>query len=283
MPNALITGAAQGIGFATACHLAKMGYHVYALVRPSSDMKAIDEQPNLTKLIADVTDAEAINSAVETIMQKDGRIDVVINNACHVVVGTCETCTIAEQQESMNVNYFGAVRVLQAVLPHMRQRRSGKIIQVSSIAGYEPFPHLEPYVASKFALEGLTESLASHLAPWNIHVSLIEPVGVKTEAPRQAPLGTRILKDTEAYAQYIQHAKEHMINSYDQSLETSEVVAVIDEILKSLKPDLRYPVGKFAKARAQERFVDPTGNSYVAFKNQLLTNAFLYDILGKSI
>lgn len=281
----LVTGASRGIGFATACHLAETGYQVYAMVRPSSDTTVLDNaqsrlSQNLTKVIADVTDAHSIEKVVQTIIEKENRIDVVINNACHVVVGTCETCTIEEQQESMNVNYFGPVRILQSILPHMRRNRSGQVIQISSVSGYEPFPHLEPYVASKFALEGLTESLASHLAPWNIYVSLVEPIGVKTEAPRRALIGSRVLQDTDAYERYNLHAKQRMIEGYHQSMEPLEIVKVIEEILKSKNPHLHYPVGDFAKARAEQRFQDPTGDSYIAFKNQLLAKSYLYNILG---
>lgn len=285
MRTVLITGAARGIGFETARYLAKAGYRVYAMTRHSSDTTELDSiikkfPNNLKKVIADVTNSLSIERVVQLILEEEKGIDVVINNACHVVVGTCETCTIEEQQESMNVNYFGVIRVLQSILPHMRKQRSGQIIQISSVAGYEPFPHLEPYVASKFALEGLTESLASHLAPWNIRVSLVEPGGVKTEAPRQAPLGTRILEDTNSYERYILHAKQQMIQSYNQSMEPLEVVKVIEEILNSKNPHLHYPVGKFATNRAQERFRDPTGDTYVTFKNQLIGESYLYNILG---
>lgn len=282
----LITGAAQGIGLATACHLAETGYRVYAMVRATSDTTQLDTKiekfpSELIKVCANVTDASSLDLCIDKIINESGRIDVVINNACHVVVGTFETCTLEEQQESMNVNYFGPVRVLQAVMPHMRKQRSGQIIQISSVAGYEPFPHLESYVASKFALEGLTESLASHLAPWNITVSLVQPGGVKTEAPRQAPLGSRNLPDPQAYNDYLLAAKQTMVNGYDQCMEVDEVVRVIEEILTSKRPHLRYPVGEFAKTRAKERFKDPTGDSYVAFKNQHLADRYLYSDLGK--
>ncbi len=282
----LITGAARGIGFATTCRLVETGYRVYAMVRQSSDTRDLDAfirkfSSNVTKVVADVTDAASIEKVVQTIIQKEGRIDVVINNACHVVVGTCETCTLEEQQESMNVNYFGAVRVLQSVLPHMRRERSGQVIQISSVAGFEPFPHLESYVASKFALEGLTESLASHLAPWNIRISLVEPTNVKTECPGRAPLGSRALWDTETYGDYLLKAKQKMAEGFNRAMEPLEVVQVIEEILKSEKPHLHYPIGEFAKTRAKKRFQDPTGDSYVLFKNQLLLESYFYDILGK--
>lgn len=286
MKVVLITGAAQGIGLATAIHLAKQGYIVYATIRNSSNTeeieRAVQELPlQLFKVYVDVTDSSTIEKAVQTIIQEQGRIDVVVNNAFHAVVGTCETCTIEEQQQSMDVNYFGPVRVLQAVLPYMRMQRSGYVIQLSSIAGYEPFPHLEAYVASKFALEGLTESLASHLCAWNIHVSLIEPGGVKTKGPGSAPLGSRFLNDTSAYKHYMIEAKNKMIESYEHSMDPMEVVSIIEEILKSEKPHLRYPVGEFANMRAKARFTDPSGDSYVEFKKELLAKAYPYDLLGQ--
>ena len=252
MSTVLITGAARGIGFATASYLAKSGYHVYAMVRPSSDTTELDalSSPSLTKVLGDVTDAASIERIVQNIIREKGRIDVVINNACHVVVGTCETCTIEEQQESMNVNYFGVVRVLQSVLPHMRKQHSGQIIQISSVAGYEPFPHLETYVASKYALEGLSESLASHLVPWNIRISLIQPGGVKTEGPSRTPLGSRTIKDYQSYLEAAKQ-KDELLEGYDQSMETKEVIEVIEEILKSKKPHLRYPLGEFAITHAK--------------------------------
>ncbi len=286
-PVVYVTGAAQGIGFAIASHLAKIGYQVYAMIRNSSNSSDLDQAikkffPRLTKLIGDVTDAHSIEKNIQQIISESGRLDVVINNALHVLVGTCETCTIEEQKQSMDVNYFGTVRVLQSVLPFMRKQRAGHIINISSVAGYEPFPHLESYVASKFALEGLTESLASHLGPWNIRVSLIEPGGVKTDGPRGASLGSRSLKDTDAYKKYCAHAKQQMINGYNTSIETQLIALLTQDILESKKPHLRYQVGDFATVRAKERFQDPTGDIYVRHKTSLLKDASLYDYLGNN-
>lgn len=284
--SVLITGAARGIGLATAIRLAESGFLVYGMVRSSSDTHLLDAaskslSSKLHRVYGDVTDEASVHQVVQSIVKETGRIDVAINNACHVVVGTCETCTLAEQQETLNVNYFGPVRVVQAVLPYMRAQRSGQIVNISSVAGYEPFPHLETYVASKFALEGLTESLAIHTAPWNIRVSLVEPGGVRTEAPRQAPFGSRPLSDTGAYKRYFALAKQHMIDGYETSMNPQEVARVIEDILHAARPHLRYPIGDFAHARAQARFCDPTGDSSIEFKRNLLTESSLYLLLGK--
>jgi len=280
-----VTGAARGIGLAIASYLAEVGYRVYAMVRSSSNTEELDKaiekfSPRLSKLIGDVTKTSSIEENIQTILSESGRLDVVVNNALHIVVGTCETCTIEEQKQSMDVNYFGTVRVLQSALPIMRKQRSGHIINISSVAGYEPFPHLESYVASKFALEGLTESLASHLGPWNIRVSLIEPGGVKTEGPRGSSLGTRTLKDTDAYKNYCAHAKQNMAAGYEASLEPEVIAHLTRKIIESKHPHLRYPVGDFAVTRAKERFLDPTGDSYVRYKNELLKEASLFGYLG---
>jgi NAD(P)-dependent dehydrogenase (short-subunit alcohol dehydrogenase family) len=280
-----LTGAAQGIGLSTCIQLARAGHTVFGLVRPSSKLEAFKAAQaelgqHLRLLVGDVTDAGSLKRALSEMLEQVGCIDVLINNACHVVVGTCETCTIEEQMRSMDVNYFGPVRALQLVLPHMRKQRRGKVIQISSVAGYEPFPHLESYVASKFALEGLSESLAVHLAPWNISVSLVEPVGVKTEALREVVLGQRQLTDTGTYARYMELSKAQMIDAYESSLETEAVADVIEEVLRADKPHLRYPVGKYAIERASKRFRDARGDSYVTEKRQLLEGRGVYGLLG---
>ncbi len=261
MRSVLITGAASGIGLATARQLQE-SYNVHALVRKTSDTTELDKL-NITKIIADLTSTQQVQEALTH------PFDVVINNACQVLIGTCETCTIDEQQADMDINYFGHVRVLQATLPHMRAQKSGQIINISSVAGYEPFPHLESYVASKWALESLSESLATHLSQWNIKVSLIEPGGVKTKAPGDGALGTRPIKE---YQEFCLKAKQQMKDSYSGSMEPSVIAELIEEILETDKPHLRYPVGDFAKARAKARFQDPTGDQYVTFKKEWLAS-----------
>jgi len=266
----LITGAAQGIGLATARLLTQIGYRVYAMVRPTSDRSLIDAV-GCEVVIGDVTSSASLSSVVEQMERVDG----LINNACYVVVGTCETCTIEEQMRSMDVNYFGAVRAIQEVLPRMREQRSGLIVNISSMAGYEPFPHLDAYLASKFALEGLTESLAVHCLRWGIRVAGIQPEGVKTLAPGSAALGSRAVPE---YRTYCEAAKRRMRESYDNSMEPLVVAEVVRELFESDDPPLRNPVGPFAADCAQKRFCNPSGREGLAVKRDLLKDQL--DLLG---
>lgn len=275
MKIVLVTGASQGIGLATAVRLARSNCRVYGLVRATSNLDAFTalakEYPNLSYVIGDVTDSASVERVFEQIIREQGTIDVVINNACTIIVGTFERCTIEEQKRSMDVNYFGPVRVCQTALPYMRAQKSGQIINISGVVGYEPFPHIDAYVAPKFALEALTESLATQGAPWNICVSLVEPASVKTEAQRKAPFGSREPMDG-AHRTFCEKAKATMVDMYRFSMPPEEIAAVIEEIMHSEKPHLRYPIGPFAKERAKARFCDPTGDSYVTFKNKLVGN-----------
>jgi NAD(P)-dependent dehydrogenase (short-subunit alcohol dehydrogenase family) len=235
----------------------------------------------IEKLILDVTDEGSIRAAVAQIVQAVGRIDVLVNNACHVAFGTVESCSLQQQQRSMDVNYFGVVRMLQAVLPLMRRQRRGRVINISSIAGFDPYPPLETYSASKFALEGLSESLATTVAPWNIWVSLVEPGGVNTEAPMRAEQGERTPEDGDCFVRYARESQKRMVASYKAgaALRPDEVAELIRDILVQEKPHLRYQVGEFTRRVAELRFSDPTGDAFVTKKAELLEEAGLYALL----
>lgn len=281
----IITGATRGIGLETARHLSQKGYRVFGSARKTSDTKDLDgacsSLPSLEKVILDVTDANSTQAAVDNVLKKTGRVDVLINNACDVAIGTVETCSLEQQVRSMDINYFGAVRMLQSVLPSMRKQKSGHIINISSISGFDPYPPIETYSATKFALEGLTESLVTTLSPWNIKLSLVEPGGVKTKAPELAYQGERVV-DGGAFQKYSQSAQEKMIASYSQgALETSEIATLIWDILQSPEPHLRYQAGEFTQNIAKNRFKDPTGLFPVQEKRKLLEEMGLYQLLDQ--
>lgn len=183
----LITGTSTGIGLETAIQLAEQGHKVYASMRnleKSSLLKENAEKRNVNLNIKklDVLDEKSIEACIDEIIEAEGRIDVLINNAGAGFIRTMEQASMDEIKHVMEVNFYGPIRCTKAVLPFMRKQKSGHIINISSIGGLVGQPVNEIYCAAKFALEGLTESLATYLEPYfGINISLIEPGGVITE------------------------------------------------------------------------------------------------------
>ena len=185
MTVALITGANSGIGRSAAVDLAAKGWTVYGSMRSSEKGEKLaamcaEAGVEVHPVICDVTDTESVNRAVAEVIAAAGHIDVLVNNAGIGGNGVCEETSIDEYKDVMDVNLYGVIRGVQAVLPHMRERGTGCIINVSSIAGVIAALAQSPYVASKWALEGLTEGLAQEVVSHGIRVALIEPGIVKT-------------------------------------------------------------------------------------------------------
>jgi NAD(P)-dependent dehydrogenase (short-subunit alcohol dehydrogenase family) len=182
---ALVTGSSTGIGFETALALARRGIHTFATMREpqkGDTIKGIAREENLPLdvLGMDVDDGESVRKTVLKIVDKVHRIDILINNAGYGLFGALEDTAIEEIKEQFETNYFGAVRTIKAVLPTMREQKSGIIINISSIAGVVGIPGECVYSSSKFALEGLSESISYELQPYGIKVILIEPGVIKT-------------------------------------------------------------------------------------------------------
>src|SRR5919197_6216504 len=168
---AVVTGSSSGIGYATALELARSGYLTFATMRNTEkrgdlERAAKEEKLPLQVEQLDVTDSDSINAFMNKISASIGRIDVLVNNAGYATLGAIEDLSIKEIQDQLDTNFLGAVRVTQAVLPVMRAQKSGTIVNVSSAAGRFGMPGISAYVASKFALEGLSESLAYEVAPF---------------------------------------------------------------------------------------------------------------------
>src|SRR5246127_3813889 len=179
-PVALVTGASSGIGEATAQRLHGLGYRVYGLARRADRMAGLD-QLGIRTLAADVTDEQATAAAIEQIMAEQGRIDVLINNAGYGSYGALEDVPLSEARYQFEVNVFGLARLTQLVLPHMRRQHHGRIINVSSMGGRIREPLGDWYHATKFAVEGLSDSLRVELRPFGIDVVVIQPGTVRTE------------------------------------------------------------------------------------------------------
>jgi NAD(P)-dependent dehydrogenase (short-subunit alcohol dehydrogenase family) len=177
---ALVTGASSGIGEAAALELARRGFIVYGAARRVDRMAGLADR-GLHVIEMDVTDDASMTSGVERILHEQGRIDVLVNNAGYGSYGALEDVPMEEARRQFEVNVFGLARLTQLVLPRMRAQRSGRIVNVSSIGGkfYEPLGAW--YHATKFAVEGLSDSLRLELRPFGIHVVVIEPGTIRTE------------------------------------------------------------------------------------------------------
>ncbi|MBV8347747.1 MAG: SDR family NAD(P)-dependent oxidoreductase [Mycolicibacterium sp.] len=179
-PVAIVTGASSGIGAATARRLAARGYTVYAAAR-RIDLMAPLASDGVRPVRVDVTDDAALTAFVAQVIAEAGRVDVLVNNAGYGALGALEDVPIAEARRQFEVNLFGLARLVQLVAPHMRRQGGGRIINVSSIGGKVHVPLGGWYHATKFAIEGLSDALRLELAPFGIHVVVIEPGAVNTE------------------------------------------------------------------------------------------------------
>ncbi|MFI7388408.1 SDR family NAD(P)-dependent oxidoreductase [Streptomyces sp. NPDC049813] len=188
-----ITGASRGFGALWTEAVLERGDQVAATARDAAVLKPLADRfgSRLLPLALDVTDRTAVDTAVHSAEQQLGGIDVLVNNAGHMLVGAVEEVSAEQARAQMDVNYFGSLWTTRAVLPGMRERRSGRILQVSSFGGLVAYPALGIYQASKWALEAMSQSLAAEVGAYGIHVTLIEPImfptGLAEGSPRSQP------------------------------------------------------------------------------------------------
>ena len=182
---AIVTGTSSGIGFETAVALAKEGYHTFATMRDTSkgaELEDVIKKNNLSIEIIklDVDDEKAIQSVIDEIIQKAGRVDVLVNNAGYGQFGCTEDVTVEEFRKQFETNFFSIVKLIQGVSPIMRKQNSGVIVNISSVVGRMGLPGSPAYISTKFALEGLTECLRYELGQFGVKLTLIEPGVIKT-------------------------------------------------------------------------------------------------------
>jgi NAD(P)-dependent dehydrogenase (short-subunit alcohol dehydrogenase family) len=250
MAIAFVTGTSTGIGLATAVTLARGGHTVYATMRDpkrgAGEIQKIAAKENLplTVLPLDVDDDASVKAGVARALAQSGRVDVLVNNAGIGMRGSVEELPVAEFKRAMETNFFGALRCIQAVVPGMRDRRHGVIVNVSSVAGRFSSAPQAPYAASKWALEAASESLAQEVKPFGIRVAIVEPGVIATPIFDKAPHGetdqslyphTRRL--TALFAAAIKNAPSPYV-----------VGEAIRGIVESNSWQLRYPVGPDAAA-----------------------------------
>jgi len=255
---AIVTGSSSGIGLETSLLLARNGFDTYATMRNSSksniliDLAKKDVLP-LQVLELDVDDESSVKDAIGKIIQEKKSIDVLINNAGYALVGAIEDLTMNEIKAQFETNLFGVIRVIQSVLPVMRKQQSGTIVNVSSIAGRIGFPLTPAYVSSKFALEGLSESMRYELAQFAIKVILIEPGVVKTNFGSNLKMG-RVTTDIRSpYAEIMQKRITGFKSRFEKGLSPFEVAKVILKAVTSDNAEPRYLVGDDATMLAHTK------------------------------
>lgn len=271
---ALITGSNSGIGLATSLYLARRGYTVWATMRnldKASELRTIVESEKLPVEIAqlDVCDDASVKSAIERVLQKSGRIDVLVNNAGYGLRGAIEEVSLDEWKRQFETNFFGAIRVTQAVLPQMRAQKSGVIVNISSVLGRFAIPFSGPYTSSKFALEGLTETLRYELAPWNIKVILIEPGFIATKFQENAQLAQAAQRDDSPYALFKKASGRRIQRNIYRAASPERVAETIYRAITHPNPKLRYPVGRDARLVLPLRKLLPSGLFERVLKKQL--------------
>jgi NAD(P)-dependent dehydrogenase (short-subunit alcohol dehydrogenase family) len=248
-----ITGSSTGIGLATAVAFGRAGHDVYATMRnpdraPELASIAAKERLPIKVLPMDVDNDASVGKAVAGILAESGRIDVLVNNAGIAVTGPVEELPLAEFRRVMETNYFGALRCIQAVVCGMRERRSGHIINVSSIQGRISIPSYAAYAASKWALEAASEALAQETKSFGIKVSIVEPGMIATpvwDKRREVPANTRYRQERRIQA---------LVNAFLKQPVTPFVVAdKIVEIVQSKTWKLRHTVGPDAEPTLQYR------------------------------
>jgi NAD(P)-dependent dehydrogenase (short-subunit alcohol dehydrogenase family) len=247
---ALVTGASSGIGKATTQTLADAGFTV---IGTSRDTSRIAPGNGVTFLDLDVTSDESVANVVEQVLERFGRLDVLVNNAGIGANGAAEEISVAQTRNLFDVNVFGLIRMTKAVLPHMRTRGSGRIINVSSVAGFVPNPFMANYVATKHAVEGYSESLDHEVREHGVRVLRVQPGPVNT--PFDA---NQVRADTPLaiYARRRDVFEDVMSETMRGGDDPTVVAKVIAAAAIDPKPKLRYTVGSTAgRVSVLRRFV----------------------------
>jgi NAD(P)-dependent dehydrogenase (short-subunit alcohol dehydrogenase family) len=245
---AIVTGSSSGIGFETALALARDGYYTYATMRDTKKGSKIleiakKENRKIEVLQLDVDKEDTIKSSINKIIADKKRIDVLVNNAGYGLFGCLEDLSIEDLKSQFETNFFGLIKMIQAVLPIMRKQRSGIIVNVSSVAGKIGFPASPAYISSKFALEGLSESMRYELEPFGIKTIIIEPGVIKTNFFTSLKKSTRT---DSAYKDITEKVMKGLTMMAEMGTPPQEVARTIIKAVNTENPLPRYPVGNDA-------------------------------------
>jgi len=271
----LVTGTSTGLGISIAVQAAQAGHTVYATMRNLEKREALDAAAqaagvSLNVLPLDVTDSASVNAAVDQVIARETRIDVLVNNAGAGFVRTVEQATEAEIQQIMDVNFTGVARCTKAVMPHMRTARAGHIVTISSVGGLVGQPFNEIYCAAKFAVEGMMEAMASYITPnFNISFTLVEPGGIATE------FVANVMKQVEGTGGILDDEYKPILEAYiggaqnrggQSAYQTADQVAeVVLGTIHADHPPLRIRTSEWAETLCHLKTgLDPDGHKLTA-------------------
>jgi len=245
---ALVTGVSSGIGRATATLLSGRGFRVFGTMRRLGEP---DGQLGTVEVIRlDVRDEKSVRSCVQTVLDRAGRIDALVNNAAYALIGSSEETSIEEAKELFETNFFGALRMAQAVLPIMREQGYGRIVNIGSVVGFLPAPYQGIYAASKHALEGYSESLDHEVRQFGIRVAVVEPGFTRTKIDQNRQL---IRQPLAVYT----HDRNRVLSANPVNIANGDdplgVASVVLEAFTSCSPRLSYPAGRQAKLATRLR------------------------------
>ncbi len=246
---AVVTGSSSGIGFEISLILARHGFKTYATMRDlqkSSTLRSIADKEKipLRCVQLDVTNDMSVKQAIETIVNEANKIDILVNNAGYGLSGAFEDLLINEIKVQFDTNYFGLIRATQAVLPIMRDQSAGIIVNISSGLGRFGIATSSAYASSKFAIEGLTESISYELEPFGIRTILIEPGIIKTNFIKAAVLAEKSKDPNSPYFQFMNNMENGMKKLIESGESPEYVAKVVLDAINDSNPKLRYLAGK---------------------------------------
>ena len=248
---ALVTGSSSGVGFETSLLLAKNGFRTYATVRnlhKAKAMRNISDKGELPIRVVelDVNSDKSVEDAINRINDESKRIDVLVNNAGYSLLGALEDLSMDEIKAQFETNLFGAIRVMKAVLPIMRKQQGGTIVNVSSMAGRVAFPLLPAYNGTKFAFEGVSESMRYETDTFGIKIILVEPGAIRSNFVSNGIIGQKAREPSSPYAPMVETIQKTLPRVLEQATRPEEVAKVIVKAVTTNNPDSRYLVGNDA-------------------------------------
>lgn len=248
----IVTGVSSGIGRAAAVKFVEQGCRVFGTVRNTAKAQPI---PGVELVEMDIRDEAAVQHGIQTVIAQAKRIDVLVNSAGVTLLGATEETSVGEAQTLFDTNLFGLLRTTKAVLPHMREQRSGRIVNVSSVLGFLPAPYMGLYSASKHAVEGLSETLDHEVRQFGIRVALVEPSFTKTNLDLNAPRTASRIPD---YNKELGVVSQAIQNNVQKAPEPDGVATTIADAALGAWKMRHTPKGEASLLRKLRRFM-PAG------------------------